>query len=270
MSTACGSCGKDPAKSDTGSVTDDASAIPEFDAGSIHTEKLTPDVLLPVIQAIGFRGVVPKRVTIQFARNIIDGGGRAIADDTAFEISPETPGRLRFTSNSTLEFAPTAGFKPGEEYQVSLSQVESRKGPMIPPEPWTHSFKVPEFEFIGLSGAYLSEAAKQVEVDDAFLGSDRPHTAAGVRDVEVQRRADSERAVRARQRVSRGARVPEELTVRARWRPHRGRRVRLSVQRGDHRTRRQCDRAGRDRETGQSVYRAAQRGPGRLLHRGRL
>lgn len=165
----CGGCGDDDEGTDAGKEAQDAAAIPEFDAGSIHTVELTPEVLLPVIQAIGFPNVVPSRVTVQFARNLIEGGPRAVADDiTLFEITPEIPGRLRFSSQSTLEFKPENGFKPGEEYQITLSQVESRKGSMIPPTPWTHSFKVPEFKFLELSGAYLSEAAKQVQVEMRF------------------------------------------------------------------------------------------------------
>ena len=165
----CGGCGDDEEGKDAGKEGQDAAAIPEFDAGSIHTVELTPEVLLPVIQAIGFPNVVPSRVTVQFARNLIDGGARAVADDiTLFDITPDIPGQLRFASNSTLEFKPEGNFKPGEEYQVTLSQVESRNGPMIPPTPWTHSFKVPEFKFVELSGAYLSEAAKQVQVEMRF------------------------------------------------------------------------------------------------------
>ena len=169
----CDSC-EDEAGSDAGKTGDDAAAIPEFDAGSIHTVEITPEVLLPVVQAIGYEGVVPRRVTVQFARNIIDGGGRAVADDTVFDIVPETPGQLRFTSNSTLEFVPQSDFRPGTEYQVTISQVESRKGPMIPPVPWTHSFRTPDFTFIGLSGAYLSEAAKQIEVEMRFSAPINP------------------------------------------------------------------------------------------------
>ncbi len=165
---ACDSCGDKKGDADTSSSGGDAAAIPEFDAGSIHTVELTPEVLLPVIQAIGFEAVVPRRVTVQFAQNIIDGGGRSVGEGTVFEIEPETAGQLRFTSNSTLEFVPKDGFQPGAEYQVTLRQVESRRGPMVPPAPWTHSFKAPEFAFIGLSGAYLAEAAKQVEVEMRF------------------------------------------------------------------------------------------------------
>jgi uncharacterized protein YfaS (alpha-2-macroglobulin family) len=167
LATSCDKCGDEAGKTDTGG-DGEAAAIQEFDAGSIHTEKITPEVLLPVIQAIGYRGVVPRRVTIQFSRNLIDDGPRAAGADTLFRIEPEVPGSLRFTSNSTLEFTPTTGFEPGQKYTVTLESVDSKKGAMIPPQPWTHEFTTPEFAFIGLSGAYLDEKTGQVELDMRF------------------------------------------------------------------------------------------------------
>ena len=166
---ACGGCGdKEQKKPGEEGESQDAAQIPEFDAGSIHTEKLTPEVLLPVIQAIGFAGVVPKRVTVQFSRNIIDDGPRSVGDDTVFSIEPQTPGSLQFTGNSTLEFVPRDGFLPETTYAVTLSSVDSRKGPMIPPTPWAHEFTTPPFAFNGLSAAYIDEKTRQVELDMRF------------------------------------------------------------------------------------------------------
>ena len=164
---ACGGC-DDDGKPPGSSTETDSGAIPEFDAGSIHVAELKPEILLPVIQALSFKGTVPRRVTVQFSRDVIEGGSRAVGASTLYEISPDTPGSLRWTSSSTLEFVPQSGFTPGEEYSFSLLQVESRKGPMIPPEAWNYTFKAPEFAFQSLSAAYLNEVEKWVTVDMNF------------------------------------------------------------------------------------------------------
>ena len=164
--SACGGCDDEESTKRTAEKrSEDGATIPEFDAGSIHTETITPEVLLPVIQAIGFHAVTPNRVTVQFSRNVIDDAPRASSDDTVFEITPATPGSLTFTTNSTLEFVPRDGFAPDTTYEISISSVGSRKGPQIPDVPWTHSFTTPPFDFIGLSGAYLDETTKQVEIE---------------------------------------------------------------------------------------------------------
>src|SRR5688572_5650103 len=119
---------------------------------------LTAKKLAPVIHELSVENVVPTAVVIEMATPIIDGdlvGG--VTSKSVLKITPETKGRLNYSSVSGLTFTPEQPFAFNTQYTFDLQKVETRDGEIAPDanEKWTHSFKTPEFKFLGWSPTEL-------------------------------------------------------------------------------------------------------------------
>jgi len=141
---------------------------------------LTADDLQPVIREIGASGVVPKAVVIEFSSRVTDEGA-SVSDKTVVKITPDTPGRMEWTSPSTLTYTPRNGFLYATKYSVALEAVETRSGVVAAPSAgaWSREFTTPAFAFVRASPASIDFTKNKVNVDLAFSG---PVSASAVRD----------------------------------------------------------------------------------------
>ena len=91
----CGDgCQKDPGSD----ISDAGTAATFMDAGDAGEnaaelrEPLTAENVSPVIQTVGPSAEVPKKLSVEFARNVIENGPRSLGADTALTITPEVQG----------------------------------------------------------------------------------------------------------------------------------------------------------------------------------
>lgn len=141
------------------------------DAGpddSIEQVQLTAEDVTPVYRALPAEDVVPRSVTIELAKPVINDGPRVASSATVVRVRPETPGTVSFSSNSGLVFQPSEPFKPATSYSIEVDAVESIDGALIPATPWKYEFKTPPFAFVRLSGAVFDTAKKRIYADMVF------------------------------------------------------------------------------------------------------
>ncbi len=177
------SCGDSKGKKDKEdpNIEADAGMDGEEDPAGIFQTKITPELLLPVIQSVGSPDVVPQKIVIQFAMDIQPyeassrSNPKAVPNTTRLKIEPEIPGSLTFTSSTSLEFKPNTPFLPQTKYKVSLISVDTLDGLMKPAKPWSMEFRTPEFRFLSVSGGFLKPDAHKAEVDIRFSGALKPN-----------------------------------------------------------------------------------------------
>src|SRR5512139_112937 len=171
--------GKKPSdpKTATGSGSADE---PEQVDGPPKRVALTAKKLAPVIHELGIDNVVPTAVVIEMATPVIDAdlvGGAS--SKSVLKITPETKGRLNYSSVSGLTFTPDQPFAFDTQYTVELQKVETRDGEIGPDsgEKWTYSFKTPPFKFLGWAPQAIDLEAHAVTMELAFSGAVLPNVA---------------------------------------------------------------------------------------------
>ncbi len=171
---ACDGCKNEGDKSPEGADLGQESVDAGSDALSSVEPVLTPESVEPVIRAVPSSEVAPNSIEVEFARSVIVDSPHLAGSNTRVTLTPETPGKLAFKSNSTLVFTPETPFLPGESYTLSVESVESSDGALVPAKPWTKSFTTPEFEFVRLSGAVLDQVKGVLYADLVFSANVDP------------------------------------------------------------------------------------------------
>lgn len=162
--------------------------------GSEDTQirKLSAWDLLPVIDAVGPSGAIPERIVVQFADDVVpESAVGGLTRGTVLKIEPALPGRLVFTSPSTLEFTPRSSFAPDTSYRVQLEAVGTRDGLLLRPKEagWAHRMETPRFRFSGMSLLEFSSESGEVALELRFTGQVDPAEAA--RTIAIQPSAGS-------------------------------------------------------------------------------
>ncbi len=174
--TGCDGCDDDPGEggADAGMEEYDLGRLPDGGIASIDEPRITAEALFPIVTPVGASGELPTRLDITFAVPVIDDGPRPVGGDTVVQIEPRVQGTLAFSNNNTLSFQPREGFNHGTEYKVSLVSVESTDGALQRAEPWTATFKTPDFGFVSMSAPTSDLKSQMVEVELYFTGPVRP------------------------------------------------------------------------------------------------
>jgi alpha-2-macroglobulin len=143
-------------------------ALEELDSAREIAKPLKPEDLAPRIAAIGPDGAVPRLVAIELARPVVESAPRMVRPDTVWTIDPPVEGALEFQSPTSLQFTPSAPFRPATTYRVSLQAIESPDGVLRPEAPWSHSFTTPAFSLLSLSTAIWEQFSGTITVHAAF------------------------------------------------------------------------------------------------------
>ena len=149
--------------------------------GEAEVRPLTAWDLLPVIDSAGPSGAIPDRVVIQFADDVVpESAVGGLTNGTSVSIEPAVPGRLVFTSPSTLEFTPRSSFAPDTDYRVQLEAVGTEDGLIRRPKEagWSHRIKTPQFRFAGMNLLAFSAESGEVTLELRFTGAVAPDEAA--------------------------------------------------------------------------------------------
>ena len=141
---------------------------------------LTAKKLAPVIHELGVDNVVPTAVSIEMATPVIDGdlvGGQS--SKSVLKITPETKGRLNYSSVSGLTFTPDTPFAFDTEYSFELQKIETRDGEIGPDanEKWTYTFKTPKFAFLSWAPSEMDVTKNRVTMEINFSGAVLPNIA---------------------------------------------------------------------------------------------
>lgn len=142
--------------------------------------------LAPVIREVAPAGVGPQKVTIEFARPVVDESavGKVPAEGTELRIEPPIDGQWTYTSPSSLTFVPNVGFPPGRRYEVELLALATRDGVLSAPQTgrWLRVIDTPEFGFVRFALDRVDFTKSQMAVQLTFSGPVSP--------IEVSRRAE--------------------------------------------------------------------------------
>jgi alpha-2-macroglobulin len=145
---------------------------------------LTANDLHPVIRTVGAEGAIPREVVVQFGARVItpDVVG-SITEGTVLSLEPEAPGRLLFTSESTLTFQPTQPLLPETRYRVRMESVGTRDGRIEAPHSvaWLYEFRTPAFAAREFAVRLVDLEENRAELELSFTGP--------VRVAELQKRA---------------------------------------------------------------------------------
>ncbi len=141
---------------------------------------LTAKKLAPVIHELGNDNVVPTGVSIELAVPIIDAdmvGGAT--SKTVLKVTPETAGRLNYSSVSGLLFTPNQPLAFDTQYTFELQKIETTDGEIAPDagDKWTYSFKTPPFKFLGWGAQEIDVANHKVSMELTFSGGVLPNIA---------------------------------------------------------------------------------------------
>jgi len=123
----------------------------------------------PVLRPVGPGGVVPSKIVVQFAVDVVtDDVVGTGTEGTVVVVDPPTAGSVVFTSRSSLEFTPEQPFMPKTRYRVRLQAVGTRDGVVDEPHSvaWLTEFRTPAFVAGGLrvSHAKLDDAVAELEM----------------------------------------------------------------------------------------------------------
>lgn len=175
-------CGGEEATRPTAPVVEPPEVAEGPEAGAPPLEARD---LAPVIREVAPAGVGPQKVTIEFARQVVDESavGKAPAEGTDLRIEPPIDGQWTYTSPSTLTFEPSAGFPPGRRFEVELLALATRDGVLSAPQDgrWLRVLDVPELSFVRFALDSVDFAKKRMGVQLTFSGPVEP--------IEVSRRA---------------------------------------------------------------------------------
>lgn len=158
-------CKGDKAADEQGRLGQEPEADWELGEGTAGDKPWTAAELRPVFRAAGQLGVVPDFVTVDFFKGVQPDAPVDATELTRFEVVPATPGTLKFTSASRLQFEPENGFVPETAYKMTLAAVETSRGVVTPEKPWVYEFRTPEFKLLGISNVALDTKSNKKTAD---------------------------------------------------------------------------------------------------------
>jgi hypothetical protein len=165
-------CKKDESKSTSDSPSTPTAGSPASGPAETSPAPLSAESVAPVIRELGFEGMVPREVVLEFPRAIAPESNE-VKKGTVVTVSPDVPGSLSFRSPSTLVFTPRESFAFNTQYTVTLDALELADGSVVKPKAsgeWTRSFTTPAFAFLRLSPRQMDVRKGKVEADLVFSG----------------------------------------------------------------------------------------------------
>ncbi|MFP4599662.1 MAG: alpha-2-macroglobulin family protein [Persicimonas sp.] len=137
--------------------------------------------LQPVFATRGPSGVVPDKLVVEFEHLIAARDNRRINGETEIEMEPEVDGTWRFEERDRLVFSPAEPFEPGASFEVEISSIGLEKTVtddegqtdievkrLEPAKPWSHTWRMPEFEMVQMMTPSVVPGSGRVQVSLLF------------------------------------------------------------------------------------------------------
>lgn len=131
---------------------------------SISSESI--ESYAPVIREVSQKKAVPDRIAVELSRAAVDEARDA--GESRLVIEPPVEGELRFSGPSTLQFEPTEGFAPSQEYTVRLEALQTTEGVIEVEPPVERRFTTPPFELLRIDLRTVDRRRRRLQAEAVF------------------------------------------------------------------------------------------------------